>query len=78
MFCLSKTDTFGHLELVRAKPEYSRLRINDLEVNCPEKIQPSLFPFIDMKNVITDVLHMDLKVTYRFELLLRKDIESMN
>jgi len=75
---LSETDTFGHLELVWTKPEYSRLRINDLEVNCPGKIQPSLFPFIDMKNVITDVLHMELRVTDRFELLLRKDIESMD
>ncbi len=49
-----------------------------MKVDCPGKIKPSLFPFINIKNVIIDVLHMDLRVTDRLELLLRKDIESMD
>ncbi len=76
---MCETSTFGHHEFVWKRHECnSTTRINDEEINDFGKIKPSLFPFIDIKNVITDVLHMDLRVTDRFELLLRKDIESMD
>ena len=49
-----------------------------MEVTGLGKINLSLFSFIDIKNVILDVLHMDLRVTDRLELLLRKDMESLD
>jgi len=45
-------------------------------VTDAEKIKPSLLPFIKMENVISDVLHMELRVT-RFQLLLHNDLQSM-
>jgi hypothetical protein len=42
------------------------------------KIKPSLLPFKKMENVISDVLHMELRVTDRFQLLLHNDLQSMD